>query len=329
MVTRVLAVILGLVLLGSAAHADSPKLQQARQAIANLKFDDARRALVDALAEGKHGVAAMREIYALSAEVSVVLGDRALGEQFYQRWLALEPAAKLPDGSAPKIRDAFVAAQSQMAARGRLALRTERTGTDIVVAIASDPLAMVHAVAIEGMAPQPAPGRFAVAAASAPRAYALDEHGNTLLETAPIAAEASRPAPEPIAPVGPVVPVGPLAPHQPKPSFARRWTTWAVPAGAFVIAGGVFGWLASEEHKKAEDLRDDSTKHFYEDFVKHQSRFERYMKLGIVLGGVGVLLGIPATVFYIQNRRPWELGGIKVSPIATPDGGGLAAFGEF
>lgn len=324
MVIRIVVVIL---LFGSVAHADSPKLGEARKAIADLKFDAARRALVDALAEGKHGAAAMREIYALSAEVAVVLGDRALGEQFYQRWLALEPAAKLPDGSAPKLRDAFAAARAQMAARGRLALKTERTGDEIVVAIASDPLAMVHSVAIEGMAPQPAPGKFAVAVTVAPRAYALDEHGNTLVETAAIAAAPATPGtpPEPARPEGPQI----LTPQQPEPTFARRWTTWAVPSLAFVIAGGIFGVLSMDEHKKAEELHEDSTKHFYTEFTKHHSRFERYMKLGIVLGGVGVLFAIPATVFYIQNRRPWELGGIKVAPIATPDGGGLAAFGEF
>ena len=124
MVTRVLGVLVVLAVLVGTARADSPKLTEAKQAITDLKFDQARRALVEALAEGTHGAVAMREIYALSAEVAIVLKDRALGEKFYQRWLALEPAARLPDGSSPKLRDAFVAAQSQMAARGRLALRT-------------------------------------------------------------------------------------------------------------------------------------------------------------------------------------------------------------
>jgi hypothetical protein len=321
MVTRILGVLATLAFLVATARADSPKLQAARQAIADLKFDQARRALVEALAEGTHGPVAMREIYALSAEVAVVLGDRALGEQFYQRWLALDPTAKLPEGSAPKLRDAFVAAQAQMAARGRLALRTERTPTELVVAVASDPLAMIHAVAIEGAAKQPAPGKFAVAAAVAPRAYALDEHGNRLLETEPIAGSAT--------PEEPPAPLQPLTPQKPQPSFVARWTTWAVPAGAFLIAGAVFGTLASVEHNKANDLLDDSTGNFHTDFEKHRSRFERYLKYGIVLGGVGVLLAIPATVFYIQSRKPWELGGIKVAPIANQHGGGLAAFGEF
>jgi hypothetical protein len=330
MVTRVLGVLVVLAVLVGSARADSPKLGQAKQAIADLKFDQARRALVEALAEGTHGAAAMREIYALSAEVAVVLGDRALGERFYQRWLALEPTAKLPDGSAPKLRDAFVAAQSQMAARGRLALRTERTAGELVVVVASDPLAMVSAVAIEGAASQKPPGKFVVAATAAPRAYALDEHGNTLLETEP---NAASPSPSPTAPTSPT-PGGqpveqPITPQKPRPSFAKRWTTWAVPAGAFLVAGTVFGALASVEYEKAQDLRDDSTKNFYIEFEKHHARFERYTKLGIVLGGVGVLLAIPATVFYIQGRKPWELGGIKVSAIANGNGGGLAAVGEF
>ncbi|MEJ7602817.1 MAG: hypothetical protein WKG01_33325 [Kofleriaceae bacterium] len=322
MVRTITCLIVLLALLGI-SRADSAKLEQARRAVDDIKFDEARRLLVEAIAEGTHGPGEMRQIYALSAEVAIVLGDRDLGEKFYLRWLAIDRDARLPEGSAPKLRDAFVAAQAQLAASGPLTLRTERTASELTVSIAADPLAMVRTVAIDGAPPQPAPARFQVEASARPRAFARDEHGNTLLETAPLEASVAPVAPPPERPLPLASPLGP------RPSFLARWTTWAVPAGAFLIAGAVFGTLATTEQKEANDLLEDSTKHFYRDFERHQAAFERNAKYAIVLGSVSVLFAIPATMFYIRNRRPWELGGIKVAPVLTQRGGGLAIGGAF
>jgi len=65
-VTRALAVV-AVLALATPAHADNPKLEQARKAIDEVRFDDAQRLLVGALADGGNSPSGVREIYKLSA----------------------------------------------------------------------------------------------------------------------------------------------------------------------------------------------------------------------------------------------------------------------
>ena len=128
------------------ARADSPKLVEARRAVQAVDYDAARRLLLEALRDGGNSPAAVGEIYRLLARASVVLGDRDVAEQYYRRWLAIDPTAALPADTAPKLRDPFIAAQAYIAAHGRLVARAERTATgEIEVELVADPLAMARA----------------------------------------------------------------------------------------------------------------------------------------------------------------------------------------
>ena len=120
-----LAVALGLAAVP--VRADSPHLAEARRAVEAVDYDAARRLLVDALHDGGNSLAAVREIYRLSARAAVVLDQRELAEQYYRRWLAIDPDAALPDDTAPKLREPFVAAQAYSAAHGRLRATARRT----------------------------------------------------------------------------------------------------------------------------------------------------------------------------------------------------------
>lgn len=324
MVSRVVAVLVVLAVQIPAARADSPKLAEARRAVDEVRFDDARRLLVEAVAEGGNSPAALAQIYELSASTAIVLGQRDLAEQYYRRWLALDPAAKLPDGSSPKLQEALVAAQAFMAAHGRLAVKAERrSSTEIDVIAESDPLAMVASAALDVPTAAPSPfgadHRLHLATATAATAwvYVLDEHGNHVADVA-IAAAAAPVDPKDRDPI--------LPPHTdvPERSFAHRWTTWAVPSVAFLTAGGVLGIIALNQQDQLDQSLAKSGQHFFPDVDGDRKSIRRNATIGIALGSVGLVLGIPATIFYIQDRRPWTIGPLALGAVPTPNGFAVA-----
>jgi hypothetical protein len=168
-----------------AAHADSAKLGAARHALDDVHYDEAQRLLVEAIKEGGNSAAAMTEIYQLSASTAVVLGHADAGEQYYRRWLALDPNARLPDSVSPKLREPFVAAQADMTAKGAIAVSaTQIDARTIDVAVVSDPLAMARgACALAGGAMVPFDGRGHARLAVTDRRVAVcDESNNRLVE---------------------------------------------------------------------------------------------------------------------------------------------------
>ena len=80
---------------GSASRAN-PSLDEARKAVDDIRYDDARGLLVQALKQGGSRPEQLVEIYRLSAATAAVLGSADLAEQYYRRMLALDPTAALP-----------------------------------------------------------------------------------------------------------------------------------------------------------------------------------------------------------------------------------------
>lgn len=309
-----LAITLGILVLAIPARADSPKLAEAQRAVDDVRFDDARRLLVEAVADGGNSPAGLAKIYELSASTAIVLNQRELAEQYYRRWLALEPAAKLADGASPKLQEVFVAAQAYMGAHGRLAVKAERRATAIDVVVESDPLAMATASALD--APGAAPVAFGAdhhahleAPVGAARVFVLDDRGNHLAELA--VAEPTR-APEVIIP----------PPETPERPFSRQWTTWAVPSAAFLVGGAVLGTIAITEQDNLKAAISKSGDHFFGDVSDDHKAIKRNATIGIALGSVGALLAIPAAVFYVHASRPWNIS--RLSLVPTAHGLGLA-----
>jgi hypothetical protein len=318
MVTRVAAA-LAVIAVASTARADSPKLAEAKRAVDEVRFDDARRLLVEAVNEGSNSPAALGQIYELSASTAIVLNQRELAEQYYRRWLALEPAAKLAEGVSPKLAEAFVAAQAYMAAHGKLVVRADRRSpTEIDVTAVSDPLAMATAAVIDLAGSEPATfdaehrARVVTPASSDARVLVLDEHGNHVAELVAAPFVETR-QPDRV----------PEQPEETRP-FSRRWTTWGVPAAAFLVAGAVFGTIALDEQHELDDAIGHSGQHFFGDVDGDHKTIRRNATIGIALGSVGVLLGIPAAIFYAKARRPWTLGPLSIAPVAHPSGVGVA-----
>lgn len=255
-----------------ASRADSVALAEAREAVRQVKYDRAQARLVDALHEGGHGPAELREILQLAGTTAIVLGQREIGDQYFRQLLALAPDATLPAGVAPKLRDAFVAAQAAMAALGRLTAhaRLDASGA-LTVEVTADPLHQADAVELVAAgAPTRVPLRAGRAAAAAPSALVevrlLDGYGNQLTVIAadaierPAAAEISPPMP-PAAIDAPVVaaPTAALeagvvaptpAPVATRPRW-RRWSTWAIPTvvGAGVGVGFAIGAKAARDER--------------------------------------------------------------------------------
>jgi hypothetical protein len=291
-----------ILLLLATATARADKLADARKAVDEARFDEARKLLVEAIDAGGNPPVAVRQIYELSASTAIVLGERDLGEQYYRRWLALDPNAKLPAGSSPKLVEVFVAAQAYMAAHGRLVVRASRLGEhEVEVVVDSDPLAMATA-AISPTGIRASFGADRKARVDGLRdamtIAILDEHGNGLLDLAvPALTVISIPDSRVT-----------RVPMEPKRSVITRWQTWAIPSAAFLIAGGILGAIAVTEHDELDNAIANSGLNFFPDVEAKQRKVRQHATLAIGLGATAALLAIPAVVFYVRAQRPWKLG---------------------
>jgi hypothetical protein len=316
------------------ATADSTKLAEARGALDAVRYDAAQKLLVEALHEGGNSPATVAEIYRLSASTAIVLGQRDIAEQYYRRWLAIDPRASMPDTVAPKLSEPFVAAQAYMAARGRLtASAARRTPTEVEIAIESDPLAMAKAVAIDASPPQPLgaerSARVTIAAAASGAAVAvLDEFGNHLIELGVGAAPAEPaigPAPDPTTWPVPSEPFpGPV--DSPRPSRWRDWRIWAVSAGVVWITGFAFGMVAFSRDEEVEDIVREPSKHFYPDLDAARTARDNYATTAnVAYLGAALLTGV-TVVMFVTRPQPRAM---TVAPTASPGAFGVALTGAF
>jgi hypothetical protein len=309
MVTRAVALAASLALVLAAAstapaRADSPKLADARRAVEAVDYDAARRLLLEALRDGGNGPAAVGEIYRLLARAAVVLNDRDVAEQYYRRWLAIDPAAALPADAAPKLREPFIAAQSYIAAHGRLLARAERTPTgEIAVELVADPLAMARAAMALDLAARSAPAPFATdrraRLPSGARIAILDDTGNRLLEL-DVTAPAAAPSSASTSPTGQTPTPATDADTRP---WTRRWFTWAIPTGAFGLVSAGFGIATLASYQRAKDITSDSGRYFLIDAEDNRRRGRTFVWVTIGAGALTLAFGIPTAIFYLQERK--------------------------
>lgn len=356
-----LAPVLAVLIAAAPAHADSPRLADARRAVEAVDYDAARRLLVEALRDGDNSPAAMREIYRLSARAAVVLDQRDLAEQYYRRWLAIDPDAALPADTAPKLRQPFIAAQAYIAAHGRLTARARRTaGGEIDVELLADPLAMAHAAVALASTGGPAPGPStgptrspavapggATASASGPVAFGgdrrarlpggariaiVDDRGNHLIELDPEpAALPAAPAVPPSAP--PAVPVARASPASPpssptpeSPPRTRRWVAWAIPTGVFALGAAGFGVAAIASYGRAHEITMDSGGFFLSDAQDNARRGEIFAWITAGAAAAAIGCAIPTAIYLYRDLRG---GSVAAAPIVGPGQIGVALGGRF
>lgn len=337
MVSR--AILLGALLATAAAvpaRADSPKLADARRAVESVDYDAARRLLLEALHDGGNGPAAVGEIYRLLARAAVVLDNRDVAEQYYRRWLAIDPAAALPADAAPKLRDPFVAAQSYIAAHGRLLARAERASTgEIDVELVTDPLAMARAAT--ALDPGSSSARVAFGSdrrarlPSASRVAILDDTGNRLLELDVTPAGAASTPSTPSMPSTGQMPA-PATPDTATPAtsddrpWTRRWLTWAIPTGAFGLLSAGFGIATLASYQRAEMITSDSGNYHLVDAEDNLRRGRTFVWVTVGAGALTVAFAVPTAIFFLQQRhQPSAL----VVPLAGDGRVGAAVVGRF
>jgi hypothetical protein len=282
-----------LALLAGVAHAD--KLADARQAIADVRYDDAQRLLAEALRAGGNSPAALADIYQLAATVAVVLDQRDAAEHYDERWLALDPTAKLPGDLAPKLREPFVAAQAAMQARGSLDVRLQRAGVDVDVVVVNDPLAMAVSVGAGGPpVPIGADRRARIAAPPHGTVVVLDDAGNHLREL-----------PIPEVPQEP-----PLPPPVTPPKVSRGWFI-ATGVSTLVFVGFGIAAIAIDDDVTG-DLAHSETHHL--DDVQSLHSLERvFVGVTIASGAAMIISAIPLTRSILRTKDLW----ISPSPVGV------------
>jgi hypothetical protein len=302
-----------------AARADNASVVEARKAVDEIRYDDARRLLVEALKQGANRPDELVEIYRLSGATAAVLGAPELAEQYYRRMLALAPDATLPPDASPRLREPFVAAQAYMAAQQRFDARASRNDQGIAVTIV-DPLGMVVAVATlergelrgkQTIAAAAGPGTGApvhvVVASSGDEVVLLDEHGNFLRAIALPAGELLRET---------------TAPTWRRPFFQRP-LTYAIPAAAFAGTAVVFFIDASRAKSRLDDILDNDSMHFFDDAEAERKRWRRGTIAAWI--GVGLTAALGATALVMASRRA----PVRMSPAVGPDHAGVRLEANF
>ena len=305
---RLLVVLALLVPLHAQAN---PSLAEARKAVDEIRYDDARRLLVEALKRGANQPDELVEIYRLSGATAAVLGPTDLAEQYYRRMIALDPNASLPADASPRLREPFVAAQAYMAAQQRFDARVARTDKGITVDV-TDPLRMVVAVAT--LDDGEVRGKVTFEQASVvvqdrgSEVVLLDEHSN-FLRVLELPARASAAVDESSTSSTPVL---------------KRPLTWAIPAavfGAAAVALFVDGHLAKQRH---DDILANDSMHFFGEADDERRRWQRDTIGGYIAAVLGV--GFATTAIVLATRRSQP---VTVTPSAGRDSASVVLEAKF
>lgn len=318
MVTRSLVLVCAL---AAAAHADRAQLEAARQAIEGVRYDEAQRLLAAALTGGGNQPAELAEIYKLSGNTAVVLGQADSGEQYYRRWLALEPSASLGADVSPKLRAPFDAAKAYIGAHGTFVALASRADLGAAsVQVVTDPLAMARGVRLADSTAVVPLDRDRVAqlvvAATATRVDVVDEYGNVLrvLELPPPETRTDNPN----------LPTK-LVTH-PGGKHRAALLGWGIPCATSLLAGAFFTVYALYEHSRIDDLASDSKGYFYDDLRSAQRQRNTMTALGSTFGGIGLLLVVPTAIYWVKNRSRTER---VVAPVITDTSAGVSFAGQF
>jgi len=345
-------VALALVLLEGAAWADD-SLAQASDAVAASDYLAARAALVTAQVAGDHGPDDTAEMYRLSGIVEGALGNTQAATDAFTRLLALQPKAKLPPGTSPKITRPFDAARSYFATRAPLELKIETAARPpaITLVVVSDPVHMVDRARVVYSVDRGFERGKDVAAAAQrteialppgkridARVIALDAHGNRLIEIgskeipiviigepAPIVA-APRPAPAPPPPAPRTVDVASRRFHVARRPLYLRWWPYAAATAAFAGATAYFWWSA---YSDARDLHRVSLDHAeqspeFQSLKDHGERATLFTNIGFgVTGACALATGV---LFLTRPRAHAE---VRVTAVPVAAGGTLVLGGTF
>lgn len=298
---------LTIVLLVGVAHAAPPAsslTDDARAALDALQYSDAVKLVERAWARGEAGPPELRALFMLAGRAAASLGDKAGARTWFGRLLALDPEAKLPRGTSPKLVALFLEARDGLTG-AKLAARAVQRGREIVVTVESDPVEIAEAVRIGEARAELIDGvaalRGRAAGSQEVPVELLDAHGNVLaiLELRTIAAREEAPV---------------VAKTRTTP-FIQTWPVWAIATAGLAAVGGGGLWFAVDARNDINRFNADPSQHQGSDVAGYYRRFDNSIWVSrIALGGAAVTAVI-GTVFYVRSR-----GESRISVAPTGDG---------
>ncbi|HUQ01995.1 MAG TPA: hypothetical protein VM261_05830 [Kofleriaceae bacterium] len=323
---------------------------------AALRYRDALTQIDRTLALGKASPAQLAELYRMAGELAAGVDEPTRAEQWFARWLALVPDARLPADASPKVKAPLEAARTALAGAA-LAIRVTPTApaATVAIAVAGDPLRLVRSVRVRaagsdgktggnggsgGDAPAEsglpgAPISIATIEGDALVAAALDEYGNEL-----VVLPFSRPGTAGTAgTAGAVGAAGGNAADGTgtgassgtgtgtggtgnRPIHAR-WEAWA--AGTVVLAAGgaVFAWRTDVAQSEFDRLRGESDLHTFDELEDVRTRGERHALLANVAFGAAAATAVVTVVLVVRGSR------VTAAPTVGADHAGVALAGSF
>lgn len=295
-----LAVILLLTAAAGTAAAEPDRLDRARAAAEDLRFEEAAGLLDQAWRAGTRDPDRARATAALAGEIAATMGDRAAALRWFTLLAAIDPEADLDRGTSPKVAALLAEARASLGgARFDVRLRLDRGGRRVLLR-AIDPLGAVSEIRLRG-GPS-APRELAVPWRRGTLVVELaDAHGNVLLR----ARRAIAPLPAPAVPA--------------RPAWYARWPTWAGVAGGLALtAGGLALWSASTG-RDLDALHRESEQHQASEALALERRMQR-TAVAAQVAGAGA--AIAAAVSVLCWRR--ERAALIVTPAAV-DGAAVGA----
>jgi hypothetical protein len=336
----VLSIAIAIAGLPRAAAARPVDLAAAVRAVDELRYEDAATLLERALHAGDNGPDDLALLFRLQGEVAATLGDTEGARAAFERLLAIRPAARLPDGTSPKIVALFDEARADQVGRElRVGYHAEE-GRDpsLVVEVASDPLGLVDGAratfrgsdGVVGVIerrggpriqlPLPAAGRYEVTVA------AIDRHGNRLLEITG-AADAKTdaaidaapgddepfplPDPHPAVDSSPPVEPRPLPEDPPRvdrPSGTPWYAHWATYGTLALVAGGAGTYFALRTVSLQDDLdalNADSENHSFQEAHQVENDLRAHaLFTNVSFGAAGAFAIVSLVLLFTQRDDP-------------------------
>jgi hypothetical protein len=259
-------------------------LAAATAAFTALRYDDALQLADLAWRSGASSPTQVCRIFALAGRAAAAVGDGETARLWFRRWLYLEPAAMLPDGTSPKLIALLDDARRALAGTAIAARSSVRPGT-ITVTVAADPLGLV-AVARAGTSIVEL--RDHTASVPAREVHGgidlVDRYGNTLLVVTEL-----PPAPA-------------LAAVPSTTRWFARWPGWALASSGLAGLGGGALWVAIRARSHIDELDAHSTEHQFSEVLG----FERWFHGARLVSGIAftgaALSAITAAVLWLRNR---------------------------
>lgn len=317
------------------ARAEPSLLARAQAALDDLRYEDAAELADRAWRAGGNRRDDLVAIFRLAGQVAVTLGKGELAESHFERLLALDPEAQLPDGISPKIAARFSAAKARTSGRLRAGFRSD--GTAVSAEVTSDPAKMVSSLRAkagkevkEAIAPDPLTVTLSVDHPIEVEVALLDEFGNVLVDDRVVVEPAAAAVRAPLrtqavvgqslaernaaAAVAPAV--RPEIDEEDRPQkhgqpVYTRWGVWAGAAGVLGATGIVFGLKSRSDQNELDALNSQSGGHDFRDASSVEDSLRRHALIANVSFVLAAGAGTAAFLLWRHERRS------RVAPIVA------------